>query len=112
MTIATGIPQFTRGDRLRKAREIMGLDRSQFADLIGIHRDSVARYEKGTKVRPIVLRAWSEVTGVDRAWLEHGDEAPSDYKSDVSAPKISRKAGIRPRGRKDQRASPARTLGR
>jgi transcriptional regulator with XRE-family HTH domain len=75
MTTTTGvvIPEFTVGDRLRKARELTGLDQQRFADEIGISRQSVSNYELGnTKVRKIVLIAWQMRTGVPVEWLEHG----------------------------------------
>ena len=38
----TGVtPQWTVGDRLRKAREMIGLDRAELAEQIGISRNTV-----------------------------------------------------------------------
>lgn len=75
MVIASAgvIPQFTVGDRLRKARELTGLDQAAFGEEIGVSRQSVGNYElEHTPPRKIVLRAWSMRTGVPVAWLEHG----------------------------------------
>ena len=66
------VPQFSRADRLRKAREITGLDQGQFASRAGFSRQTVSNYESG-----LYLRAWAEATGVDLHWLETG-EAPAD----------------------------------
>lgn len=72
-------PQFGLSDRLRKAREEAGIhEKQEFADLVGIHRDSVARYEAGKSVpRRPVLAAWAMATGVDLDWLTNGETPPS-----------------------------------
>lgn len=92
LPIAGRVPEFTRGDRLRKARELAGYDRQQFAALIGIHRESLAKYESDRQApRPPVLSAWALATGVDLAWLRDGTTTrPAG--PDVSEPP----AGIEP----------------
>ena len=67
------VPQFTLADRLRKARELTGLDQGQFADEVGISRTSVSNAETGT-TRPmrLTLKAWAVRTGVDLDWLLTG----------------------------------------
>src|SRR6187402_1025231 len=81
MTIATHdrrYPQFTIGDRLRKARTQLGpdMDAAAFADLIGVSRGTITNYElektPAEKMRPIVLNAWALATGVDPQWLRDG----------------------------------------
>lgn len=70
------IPQFNLADRLRKAREITGLDQAEFADELGVSRGTVSNNERGTVApRQIVLKAWALRTGVPLKWLETG-EAP------------------------------------
>lgn len=68
------IPEWTTGDRLRKARELTGLDQSDFAERIGVARNTVHAYEHGATRRPrrIVLMAWADATGVDYEWLRTG----------------------------------------
>ena len=67
------IPQFTVGDRLRKARELTGLDQGAFAREIDQSRQTVSNYETGaTKPRLITLKAWALRTGVDLAWITDG----------------------------------------
>lgn len=68
------IPTFTIYDRLRKAREVSGLDQAALADAIGVTRASVSAYETGrvAKPRKIVLNAWALATGVPVQWLETG----------------------------------------
>jgi len=67
------VPEWTLGDRLRKAREFAGLHATQLADEIGIGRNSVSNYENGhTKPRRPVLQAWAMRTGVDYEWLVTG----------------------------------------
>lgn len=67
------IPRFTMGDRLRKAREMTGLDQTAFAAELGVSRQTVSNYElDNTKPRRLALRAWSLRTGVPIEWLEAG----------------------------------------
>lgn len=99
------IPKFTAGDRFRKAREITGLDRKQFAELIGLHRETVARCEADGTKKALVLRAWAQATGVDEMWLRDGESNPSDYKATVSRVRAhasrptNRKGNTGPKGR-------------
>jgi transcriptional regulator with XRE-family HTH domain len=75
MTVTTigVIPQFSVGDRLRKARELTGLDQGQFADEIGVSRGTIYNYENGrSQPKKVVLLAWQMRTGVPIEWLMHG----------------------------------------
>lgn len=69
------VPEFTLGDRLRKARELSGLEMQQLADQIDIHRQTVARYESGqaTPKRHVML-SWSMATGVSVEWISTGSQ--------------------------------------
>lgn len=71
---AGATPEFTLGDRLRKARELMGMDQAPFAEHIGVSRGTVSNYERGLTehYKPIVLRAWALASGVPLEWLESG----------------------------------------
>lgn len=80
---AERIPQWTMGDRLRKAREEAGYGQRDFAAHIGISHQTVTNAEKGHRaVRKITLNAWAVATDVPVEWLEHGivptdDDQPS-----------------------------------
>lgn len=68
-------PEFTVGDRLRKAREKTGLGQYEFAEETGISRGTVSNYEakattEGMK-RPYLV-AWAVRCDVDLEWLESG----------------------------------------
>ena len=70
------IPEFTQGDRLRKARELTGLTAQEFADEIGVSRGTITNAETDARqVRSITMRAYALRTGVPLTWLETG-EAP------------------------------------
>lgn len=72
------IPQWTIADRLRKAREHVGLDQAEFAQAIGVSRATVSNNERGiVHPRKIVLNAWALRTTVPIEWLETGN-APTD----------------------------------
>jgi transcriptional regulator with XRE-family HTH domain len=68
------VPEFTIGDRLRKARELTGLDQEQFALALGVSRGTVSNYEGGatTHLKPIVLKQWALYAGVSLEWIETG----------------------------------------
>ena len=71
------VPQFTRGDRLRKARSLTGLNTRDFAKEIGVSHGTVTNAEHDKPVRPITIKQWALATGVPAEWLEHGI-APAD----------------------------------
>lgn len=63
-------PEWTIGDRLRKAREHAGLKQQQLAALTGISDRTITHYERGkTKPRRHQLIAWALATGVSLEWL-------------------------------------------
>lgn len=68
------IPEWSSGDRFRKARSLTGLTVQEFSERVGISPKSVNNYE-GDKVTPrkVVTRAWALATGVPVEWLETGD---------------------------------------
>lgn len=91
------VPDFTRGDRLRKAREITGLDQRRFAEQLGVSHGTVANAENDRSVRDITIRMWALVTGVDLGWLQTG-EAPHPGDGDGSSAEV-RHQGLEPRTR-------------
>jgi len=102
------IPAFTAGDRLRKARELAGLDQEAFAEMLGVSRGTVSNYERSATEhrKPIVLRAWAAATNVSQEWLETGEGSPTpptgpgvpatpqDALSRLAARKRARHAGV------------------
>jgi transcriptional regulator with XRE-family HTH domain len=80
------IPQFDVSDRLRKAREITGLDQTEFAAEVGLGRATISRYERG-EVTPSksALLLYQMRTGVPKEWLATGctpsdlNREPTDY---------------------------------
>lgn len=72
------VPQWTQGDRLRKARSLTGLTVREFAAHIGVSHGTVTSAETDARpVRPITLNAWALATKVSREWLETGEGSPS-----------------------------------
>lgn len=74
-TVTPAIPQWTLGDRLRKAREHAGMEQGELAHRIGVSRGTVSNYELGRGQRPpkvVVLRAWAHECGVPYEWLVDG----------------------------------------
>lgn len=78
------IPPLTLGDRLRGARTWRELSQFELADILGIARTSVSRYELGTSIpSKLVLAAWADACDVDIEWLRSGSW-PNDPHADWS----------------------------
>lgn len=76
VTIAGTVPQWTPRDRLRKAREVTGLNQADFAHDLGVSRGTVKNYERGATAeykRPVLL-AWAMRSGVPLEWLLTGQD--------------------------------------
>ena len=72
---------FHTGDRLRKAREMRGMDRTQLANELGTTRKTVAAYEAWVSLKApgeSTLRQWSMATGVSLHWLKTGEYLPGE----------------------------------
>lgn len=80
MEAGRGVPEFDIHDRLRKARELSGLDRAALADEIGVSRNTIGNYEgrATSHLKPIVLRQWALRTGVPYQWLLTGEGSRHD----------------------------------
>ena len=61
------------GDRIRKVRLLKGLQQQEFAEIIGVARAIVSRWEKNETIPkvPNVIKI-SETFGVDIQWLLKG----------------------------------------
>jgi transcriptional regulator with XRE-family HTH domain len=72
-------------DRLVKSRKAAGLSQTELAELLGIGRRSITRYEDGhSEPSTAVLVAWAYFTNVQTAWLLDGTTD-----SDVSGSTLS-----------------------
>ncbi len=70
------VPEWTLGDRLRKARQSAGFEQSDFAEATGIARGTIHNYEQDkTRPKRPYLLTWAMATGVPIEWLEDG-QAP------------------------------------
>jgi DNA-binding transcriptional regulator YiaG len=67
------VPEWTLGDRLRKAREHAGLKQDEMAAIIEVSPATIsnwetgARHPRGGELR--MIHQWSEVTRVPETWL-------------------------------------------
>lgn len=69
------VPEWTLGDRLKKAREHAGLSQTELGREIGISLATAMRYETGKVVPPRgMVIAWALCTGIDLEWLLGGGE--------------------------------------
>ena len=73
------IPEWSLADRMRKAREITGLDQSAFGEELGVSRATVSNAERGrTSPSRLLMRAWALRSGVPLQWLETGKDPRPD----------------------------------
>ena len=67
------VPEFTLGDRLRKAREHAGVTTDEMAVVIDVTARTIGNYENDrTPVRGPVIKEWAMRTGVPYEWLRTG----------------------------------------
>jgi transcriptional regulator with XRE-family HTH domain len=73
------IPEWTRGDRLRKARTALGVTVKVFSEMTLISEKTINDYEgdRIQRVSPLRLEKWANVTGVSQLWLETGEGEPT-----------------------------------
>jgi transcriptional regulator with XRE-family HTH domain len=66
------IPEWTIGDRFRKARHYAALQQEDMAREFGVTPATISNWETGiSQPRDLldVVRRWSELTGVEQAWI-------------------------------------------
>jgi transcriptional regulator with XRE-family HTH domain len=94
------IPEWTMGDRLRKAREDAGLSQTELATRMGVSRQTVSNAEVGAREPlPITMRAWAQETSVPVEWLAWGSRPEPDPRPGGAltfrAPEIQKPPGLR-----------------
>lgn len=67
------VPEWTLGDRMRKALEVSGTPVGEMAEYLDVGRATIGRWihDKGP-VKRTTLLVWAATTGVDPDWLETG----------------------------------------
>ena len=79
------IPEWSRGDRFRKAREARDISQGELAEMMGVARRTIGSYERDeVEPRKIVVNAWALATGVPVEWLLYG-VAPTGPDDDGTA---------------------------
>lgn len=61
------------GERLRQARQTLGLTQQQLADKAGTNQAVIQKIENGHSIRPRVLVELGVALEVNPAWLQFGD---------------------------------------
>ena len=73
----TGVPTFTLGDRMWKARRHAEISTAEMASFLSVTRKTINNYEQErTTVPGAVLRVWAMRCGVPYEWLLSGDAGP------------------------------------
>lgn len=71
-------PEWTLGDRLRKALEDSGTGVGEMADLLEVKRNTVSNYiHDKVRVPGAVVQVWATRTNVPLEWLRTGDSSLS-----------------------------------
>lgn len=78
---------WTLGDRLRIARESVTSSQGKFAEMTGISRNTVGRYEADQvrRVKAYVVRTWADVTGYSYDWLLTGNTGDTRDETDTGS---------------------------
>lgn len=78
----TMIPTWTVADRIRKAREVAGLDQVELAERLYVARSTVSTWENSSTTVPhrLKIERIAQVCGVSASWLLTGsaDISPVD----------------------------------
>lgn len=63
----------TFGERLKQLREENNLNQAEFAELVGVGKSMISKWETGiTEPRPTSIDKIAHAVGVKRQWLVHG----------------------------------------
>lgn len=87
MTDTLTIPEWTTGDRMRKARRHAQIRTDEMAEQLGCSRTTITNYESGrSEPTGATLIAWATLTGVELDWLRgcetiryHIDDEPLPF---------------------------------
>jgi transcriptional regulator with XRE-family HTH domain len=73
------VPEWTLGDRMRKALAVSGTPVNEIAEYLDVTPTTVGRWinDRGPVKRHILL-TWAAATGVDPVWLETGTAGPQE----------------------------------
>lgn len=86
---ARNVPEWSFGDRLRKARLVANLQQEDIAVAFRVSKVSVSKWELG-KTQPQDVFATAEqyekLTGVDKTWLLTGEDLTLTYTSPFRSP--------------------------
>ncbi|HEY3545050.1 MAG TPA: helix-turn-helix transcriptional regulator [Propionicimonas sp.] len=73
--------EFTFGDRVRKARRVLGLTLDQLAEALSVKKQVVSQWETGVsnpRSPHAIARRIEYVYGIPAWWILGNDEAPAD----------------------------------
>lgn len=72
------VPEWTQGDRLRKALRHADIDVNDMATVLGLSRTTISNYlaDRTSPTRGTLI-AWALRCGVHFEWLAHGVESPT-----------------------------------
>ena len=80
MTITWVPPTWTVGDRIRKERDRLGLDQDELADVTGMSRTTISKWENGTtEPSKAGIKLLSIAFGCPEEWLAAGVVRPEGF---------------------------------
>lgn len=83
------VPTWTLADRLIKSRSHAGMNQRDIAAALDISVRTVNRYEGGDTPKRGLLLGWALATGVNPAWLEHGDTGANNGGHTLRYPRMA-----------------------
>jgi transcriptional regulator with XRE-family HTH domain len=71
---------WTLADRLKKSRQLAGLDQDEMAKRLGIARNTISSYETGkSEPSATTFVLWAGMTGATLEWLAAGVVRPEGF---------------------------------
>ncbi|MFM0306291.1 helix-turn-helix domain-containing protein [Paraburkholderia sp. RL17-383-BIF-A] len=78
--MSTNLPRESLGDRIRHIRSARGWSQAHLAELVGMKKAQLSRYEVGASApRPEVVHRIASALGVSQAWLADGEAPINDH---------------------------------
>ncbi|MGO2659601.1 helix-turn-helix domain-containing protein [Mycetocola reblochoni] len=89
---------WTIGDRLKRSRQMAGMNQTVIAGRLGVSRPTVSDWEIGrTMPSAVHFIRWAQITGATLDWLAEGLNAESPTLSRGASDEVVHPLGLEPR---------------
>lgn len=96
------VVEITKGDRLQAARREAGISGERMAELLGVNRRTITRWESSESAPPAVVIAYAVSTETNLGWLQTGvpslppNVTPLGGKTDTVTDRYPKRPPVRP----------------